>query len=191
MGDLENTLKLLTNYVESFKKESAQNRHRCLHGLPGQVLNGQGVATQRLPGGQVQPGLGMLGAAALPGPGQEAVGKSSFSSIVGQGQNPQHSAGQGAEGQTQQGRQTGRGQLGGQGRGRGASPSPKGSRNELEGAGEQDRQHHVGQEPYQPVRRRRKPNFGKNYVTVSGAEAAPIEICIGNTNPLVTEELIK
>ena len=40
--------------------------------------------------------------------------------------------------------------------------------------------------------RKKKPGqFGTNKVNVTGAEAAPIDIFIGNTRPAATEELIK
>jgi hypothetical protein len=65
-----------------------------------------------------------------------------------------------------------------------------------EGVGEQRDKQQGGQGDEQDGfqnqnRRRRKANFGKNSVTVPGAEAAPIEIFIGNTKPLATEDLIK
>jgi hypothetical protein len=34
-------------------------------------------------------------------------------------------------------------------------------------------------------------NYGTNSVEVEGAEAAPIEIFVGNTNPKATDEIIK
>ena len=54
----------------------------------------------------------------------------------------------------------------------------------------------AGEAPFQPVppRRRqpRKMNYGTNKVQVEeGAEAAPIEMFVGNTNPRATEDIIK
>ena len=42
-----------------------------------------------------------------------------------------------------------------------------------------------------PKRRPRKINYGKSNITVAGAEAAPYEVFIGNTNPATTEDIIK
>ena len=168
--------------------------------------------------GQVVPGLGpqVQGAASLPLQGQVAAasGQNSFAGIVGQhppghGHIPPGAYGgyirQGAVGQLPavagqpwqvqnlQVRQHGGGLTGGQGRGRLGSTGSKRSRDEREGGTEQVDQQQSGQdhEGYQPVRRRRKANVGRNSITVPGAEAAPIEIFIGNTNPRATEDLIK
>ena len=51
-----------------------------------------------------------------------------------------------------------------------------------------------GDGDYQTVnnrRRNRKMNYGTNKIDEAGAEAAPIEIFVGNTNPRATEEIIK
>ena len=37
----------------------------------------------------------------------------------------------------------------------------------------------------------RKVNYGKSNISVAGAEAAPIDIFIGNTNPLATPAMIE
>ena len=42
-----------------------------------------------------------------------------------------------------------------------------------------------------PRHQPRKVSYGKSKVTLAGAEAAPIDIFIGNTNPLATPEMIK
>ena len=42
-----------------------------------------------------------------------------------------------------------------------------------------------------PPRRARKANYGKSTFTMAGAEAAPIDIFVGNTNPQATPEIIK
>ena len=42
-----------------------------------------------------------------------------------------------------------------------------------------------------PRRQPRKVNYGKSNTTLAGAEAAPIDIFIGNTNPLATPDMIK
>ena len=47
------------------------------------------------------------------------------------------------------------------------------------------------QEQFQPVQRRpRKVNYGKSKVIIEGAEAAPVEFFIGNTNPKATPDII-
>ena len=40
-------------------------------------------------------------------------------------------------------------------------------------------------------RQPRKMNYGTNKVDIAGAEAAPIEIFVGNTNPRATDEIVK
>ena len=40
-------------------------------------------------------------------------------------------------------------------------------------------------------RQPRKMNYGTNKVDIDGAEAAPIEIFVGNTNPRATDEIVK
>ena len=40
-------------------------------------------------------------------------------------------------------------------------------------------------------RKPRKMTYGTNKVEIEGAEAAPIEVFVGNTNPKATEEIIK
>ena len=76
---------------------------------------------------------------------------------------------------------------GGQGAARaslGRSVSPKRAREEGGASGG----HH---EQFKPVQRRpRKVNYGKSKVTIDGAEAAPVEFYIGNTNPRATPDII-
>ena len=48
-----------------------------------------------------------------------------------------------------------------------------------------------GYQQVPPRRQPRKVSYGKSNVTLAGAEAAPIDIFIGNTNPLATPEMIK
>ena len=51
-----------------------------------------------------------------------------------------------------------------------------------------------GDGDYQTVnnrRRNRKMNYGTNKIDEAGAEAAPIEVFVGNTNPRATDEIIK
>ena len=69
----------------------------------------------------------------------------------------------------------------------GRSVSPKRAREDGDngaGGGQHDGQFKL------PHRRPRKVTYGKSKVTVEGAEAAPVEIFIGNTNPKATPEII-
>ena len=69
----------------------------------------------------------------------------------------------------------------------GPSVSPKRPREDGDngaGGGQQDGQFKL------PHRRPRKVTYVKSKVTVEGAEAAPVEIFIGNTNPKATPEII-
>ena len=67
------------------------------------------------------------------------------------------------------------------------SVSPKRGRdgNEVGGHGEGEGQFHVV-----PPRKPRKVTYGNSKVTMEGAEAAPIEIYVGITNPKATSEII-
>ena len=77
------------------------------------------------------------------------------------------------------------GGLGVQDQQRGRSVSPKRAREDGDEAG------NGGNGRYQTVNRKpRKVTYGKSKVTMDGAEAAPIEIFIGNTNPRATPEII-
>ena len=74
---------------------------------------------------------------------------------------------------------------------RGRSPSVKRGYNEVA----KETPANGGYGAFQTVtgRRRqpRKMTYGTNQVEVEGAEAAPIEVFVGNTNPRATEEVIK
>ena len=52
-----------------------------------------------------------------------------------------------------------------------------------------------GEVPFQPApgkrRQPRKMTYGTNKVEVEGAEAAPVDVFVGNTNPRATEEIIR
>ena len=73
---------------------------------------------------------------------------------------------------------------------RGRSPSVKRGYNEVA----KDTPNN-GEVPFQPAggrkRQPRKMTYGTNRVNVDGAEAAPIDVFVGNTNPRATEDVIK
>ena len=81
----------------------------------------------------------------------------------------------------------------GQGTGRQArdkSPSVKRTYNDVA----KENLENVGGGDFQHQNRRRQPrkmNYGTNNVEIEGAEAAPIEIFVGNTNPRATDDIIK
>jgi hypothetical protein len=83
------------------------------------------------------------------------------------------------------------GQVGTSGELRGRSPSVKRGYNEVakDGLENTDRER-----DFQTVNRGRKPrkmNYGTNKIEEAGAEAAPIDIFVGNTNPKATDDIIK
>ena len=113
-------------------------------------------------------GRGVGGVGAAGGGAAAATPSASEASLpVDEGQHMQH-------GQVQ-GQGQGQGQVGG-----GNGPKRKNEDTENNGAFT----------PYQG-RRPRKTNYGKSTFSMAGAEAAPIEIFIGNTNPHATPDIIK
>ena len=70
------------------------------------------------------------------------------------------------------------------------SPSVKRGYNEVA----KDNLENRTEKEFQTVNNRRKPrkmNYGTNKIEEAGAEAAPIDIFVGNTNPRATDEIIK
>ena len=62
-----------------------------------------------------------------------------------------------------------------------------------QGQGGKRKNDETGTENFTPVqpRRPRKTNYGKSTLSMAGAEAAPVDIFVGNTNPQATPEIVK
>ena len=174
MNDLEDTVQKLCQSFEKFKNEN-QAPKVCDRTF-ADIATGNLGAVQRSRANQgknggprqgVVPPIQVTG----PPPGTWAA------EMAGQ-------AGQGYY----QGGHLGRGLHQGGGQQGGRSVSPKRPRQDSEDAGVDGQQ--GGKFQTVPPRKPRKVTYGKSKVTMEGAEAAPVEIFIGNTNPKATPEII-
>jgi uncharacterized LabA/DUF88 family protein len=109
------------------------------------------------------------------GPTQQGVP----GAVVGTGARPRPGQGQGPAGPV------------GQNMFRDRSPSVKRGYSEV---AKDNLENPAGGKEFQTVNNRRRPrkmNYGTNKIEEAGAEAAPVDVFVGNTNPRATEEIIK
>ena len=174
MNDLEDTVKKLCDSFEKFKSDS---KSTTAEGSFASVAARQLGAVQRLRPGQA------MAAGSWQGAGVPNVSVTGPPQLASNWANEMDQAGQGhGQGYRQGG--LGGGHLGiNQHRPRGRSGSPKRPREDGETDG-------GGQYQTVPPRKPRKVTYGKSKVTMDGAEAAPVEIFVGNTNPRATPDII-
>ena len=178
MNDLENTVKNLCDSFEKFRKENQTKPVEKTFASIAASNLGTG-ARFRGQGHGVAPTIQVTEPPFQGSWAAEMEGQSAGGTPSGQ------TGGQLSAGHGQLGGQVGRGYHG-EGLYRGRSASPKRSRDDLENSGQREGQ-------FQPVlpRRPRKVTYGNSKVTMEGAEAAPVEIFIGNTNPKATPDIIE
>ena len=181
MNNLEDTVKKLCESFDKFRSEN-NKASKAVEKTFADIANGglgavqKNRANQGMNGGARQGGPPNIH---VTGPPQNGYGNCWATEMNGQ-------TAQGFN----QGGHLGRGlQAGGRaGAGAGRSVSPKRSREESENDGSGGQAN--GQFQTVPPRRPRKVTYGRSKVTMEGAEAAPVEIFIGNTNPKATPEII-
>ena len=76
-------------------------------------------------------------------------------------------------------------------RGRSRSPAVKRGYNDVVKSSNENQSADGDFQTVNNRRRNRKMNYGTNKIDEAGAEAAPIEVFVGNTNPRATDEIIK
>ena len=167
MNDLEDTVRKL---CESFDKFNSDNRAA----VPPAVTFAHVARANHLGAVQRRPAHTMAGGprqgvpiVAVTGPPQP--GQQTWPGIMDQADHSKY----------------GQGGYLGAGQERGRSVSPKRRREDSDNDG-------AGGVPFQTIQRKpRKVTYGKSQVTMDGAEAAPIDIFIGNTNPRATPQIIE